>query len=190
MIGYARNDVETQRVIDFGGLGLVAKGSYDADQFMMRVGGGVPLNMGSNSFVTPNASFQWTRVMNEKYTETGAGVLNQTVTPEDIDVGMLTAGLRLHKIIKTNDKFSWVPELRASVLYDVAGDDPTSTSNFAGGATLQTAGATTAQLGGAIGVGVTLLDTGSNMTISANYDADFKSDYLGHSGQLQAAWKF
>lgn len=189
MVAYARNTVDVSRKITFSGLDRIAKGSYNADQYMVRVGGGIPRKVGPAAFVTPSASFQWTHVTNGSYTETGAGDLNLTVSPEDIDVALLTAGLRFHRSFKVGGG-ALVPEIRVKVLYDVAGDEGTSTSTFTGGgAAFQTSSADVAQLGGALGVGLTFVSKGS-FTLAANYDVDIKEDFVGHSGTLLARLTF
>jgi outer membrane autotransporter protein len=189
MLAYASNEVDTTRDLNFGGLALQAKGGHDSDQYIMRFGGGVPIRLGSTSFVTPNASFQWTHVESESFTETGAGTLNLTVTPGDIDVAMVQAGLRFHRVMNLRNS-ALIPELRVSVLYDLAGDEAISSSIFTGGgAAFTTTGADVAQLGGALGVGVTFLSD-SDISFAVNYDADFKEDFLGHSATLQLSLKF
>jgi len=44
----------------------------------------MPVEVESGHFITPTASFQYTLVDNETYTETGAGVLNLRVNQDNV----------------------------------------------------------------------------------------------------------
>lgn len=190
LVGYAYNSVDTARQITFGGLTRTAKGDYNADQYMARIGTGRPIKVGSNSFLTPSVGFQYTHVANDSYTETGAGALNLTVNPEDIDIALGIVGARYHVNVPT-EKGIVTPEIRGSVSYDFAGDEAQSTSTFTGGgAAFQVAGADVAELGGSIGAGLSYTTSDGRVTFGADYDAEFKADFLGHAGRIELKLHF
>ena len=90
----------------------------------------MPRKFGANSFLTPTLAFDYTSVNYDIYTETGAGNLNLTVAQSDTSVAMTSAGVRLHKVVGGG---SFVPEIRAALQYDLAGDEAEASSTFAGG---------------------------------------------------------
>jgi uncharacterized protein with beta-barrel porin domain len=186
-IGYS--DVQTSRDITFGGLNLQATGNYDADQYTARIGAGVPLVRGKHVF-TPNAAFQYTHVESDSFTETGAGVLNLVVAPEDLDmaVGILGLDYQTSYAVKSG---TMTPQIRTSVSYDFASDDADSVSRFTGQtATFTTKGAEVEELAGSVGAGMTLSTNDGRWDLSADYDADLKNNYLGHTGSLRAKLNF
>ncbi|MDA1357973.1 MAG: autotransporter outer membrane beta-barrel domain-containing protein, partial [Proteobacteria bacterium] len=182
-------EVETSRDINFGGLNLVAKGEYEADQYTARVGGGVPLRSGRHVF-TPNAAFQYTHLSSQSFTETGAGVLNLVVNPEDLDMAVGILGLNYEATYAATNG-SWTPQVRTSVSYDFSGDDADSVSRFTGAATtFTTKGAEVEEFGGAVGAGLTFSTADGMWDLSADYDADIKSDFLSHTGSFRAKYNF
>ena len=189
MLGYAFNDVETSRKINFGGLNLVARGSYDADQYTARIGGGIPLTKGRSVF-TPHAAFQYSHLDNETFTETGAGVLNLVVDPEDLEMAIAILGLKYQSSYDVKNGVL-TPQIRTSVSYDLASDEADSVSRFTNSTTtFTTRGADIAEFGGNVGTGLTFTTVDGRWDLSADYDADIKADYLGHTGRLEARYNF
>jgi uncharacterized protein with beta-barrel porin domain len=189
MFSYGLSQIDTSREINFGGLNLLAQGDYDANQYSWRFGGGLPIARGRTTF-TPSANFQFTSVSSDSFTETGAGVLNLTVAPEDLDMAVATLGVNWQSSYQSKGGI-WTPQIRTSVSYDFAGDEADSVSNFTGqNTTFTTKGAEVEELGGAIGGGVTLSHAGGKWDVSADYDADLKNDFVAHTGRLQAKVNF
>ena len=188
MFSFGLSSIDTSRDITFGGLDLVANGSYDANQYSWRVGGGLPIARGRTTF-TPNANFQFTSVSSDSFTETGAGVLNLVVAPEDLDMAVATLGVNWQSTYQTKGG-SWTPQIRTSVNYDFAGDEADSVSRFTGqNTTFTTNGGEVEELGGAVGAGVTISSAGG-WDLSADYDADLKNDFIAHTGSLKAKVNF
>jgi len=189
MLSYGLSNIDTSREITFGGLNLLARGSYDADQYTARVGGGMPITNGSTTF-TPHAAFQYTNVSSDSFTETGAGVLNLVIAPEDLDMAVGILGVNWQSSFQSTGG-TWTPQIRTSVSYDFAADDADSVSRFTGQTTtFTTKGAEVEELGGAIGAGLTLSAEDGSWDVSADYDADVKNDFLAHTGRLQAKFNF
>ena len=152
---------------------------------MARIGAGMPIEMASNSFLTPHVGFQYTRVDSESFTETGAGAMNLTVNTEDLDVALGIVGARFHFNAPT-ETGTVTPEIRASLLYDFAGDEAQSSSTFTGGgAAFTTTGIDVAELGGSFGAGLSYTTDNGRITFGADYDAEFKADFVGHSGRVE-----
>lgn len=187
-LGYARNQNETRRTITVGSLVRTAEGSYDANQYMANINGGMPMRLQGESFFTPTAGISYTHVSSDSYTETGANNWNMRINPDDVDALILAVGGKLHTKIKQGKGYL-IPMVRAGLTYDVIGDDASVTAQYTGGgAAFKANGAEVAQLGGNVGTGLTY-DDGA-WSIGASYDLDVKEDFLGHSGMLEMRWKF
>ena len=74
----------------------------------------------------------------------------------------------------------------------MAGDEGQSTNTFTGGgAAFKVTGQEVAEFGWSVGGGLAFapLDA-QGLTISANYDADFKEKYTGHSANFSLRYEF
>jgi outer membrane autotransporter protein len=190
LFGYARNEIGTKRDITFSATS--ASADYGSNQYMFSIGGGMPIEVAKNHFFTPNASFQYTLVENETYTETGAGVLNLRVDQDEVNVAMGKFGVRYHTHNEMNGGGTVTPEIRTALLYDFAGDDGQSTSTFnGGGAAFGVTGADVVELGYTVGLGLSYAPLDSQgLTLSANYDMNQKTDFIGHSGNFALRYEF
>ncbi|MBL4665698.1 MAG: autotransporter domain-containing protein [Nitrospinaceae bacterium] len=189
LVGFARNQIDTSRSIAAGN--LTAAADYGSNQFMINIGGGMPMEIAKNHFLTPNASFQYTLVENETYTETGAGALNLRVDQDEVHIAMGIFGARYHT--RTEMKSGTLtPEIRTAVTYDFAGDEGQSTSTFnGGGAAFSVQGADVVQLGYTAGLGLSYAPLAEQgLTISANYDWNQKTDFIGHSANFALRYEF
>lgn len=188
MLGYAVNSSKSSRRLTFGGLNRTAKGDYDSRQYMAGVGGGMPMQIKTDVFVTPTAGLSYTRVSSDSYTETGAGNLNLKVNPDGVDVLIASLGAKAHTHIKQGNG-TLVPSARAGLSYDFMGDQATATGRYTGGgAAFKVKGMKAEKLAGNFGLGLAY-DDGA-WSVGANYDAEVKSGYTGHSASLEARVKF
>ena len=188
LVGYARNEIDTSRSITVNT--LTASADYGSNQFMINIGGGMPMEIAKNHFITPNASFQYTLVDNETYTETGAGALNLRVDQDEVNIALGVFGARYHA---HNDMGSGTltPEIRGSLTYDFAGDDGQSTSLAnGGGAAFGVTGADVVELGYRAGLGLSYAPNDNGLTVSANYDLNQKTDFVGHSANFSLRYEF
>jgi len=198
MAGYARNQIRTSRVIDFASVS--ANADYGSNQFMFSIGGGMPVEIAENHFVTPNASFQYTLVENETYTEEGAANLNLRVDQDEIHIALGVFGLRYH----TNTNFeggTLTPELRGGIIYDFAADDGVATNIFnGGGAAFYNQGQDVVAFGFQAGAGLSYQPKPipipftsksiEGLSLSANYDVLRKEDFVGHSANFAIRYEF
>ena len=199
LVGYAFNDMDTAREIT--ATSATAKGDTNSGQYMVSVNAGSPMTLEdatgakgwSGAYFTPTLGLSIIHVANKEYTETGAGVLNLKVSPEDITIVKTSLGGRLHTNVENSDG-RFVPELRAKLLYDVAGDDGSSSNTFTGGGTaFNVEGQEVAQFAASVGVGFAFAPKGGEMdgmSLSVNYDAEFKSGFTGQSGNVNIRYPF
>jgi outer membrane autotransporter protein len=189
LVGYARNEISTSRTIDFAN--STASADYGSNQFMLNLGGGMPIEVEKDHFFTPQASFQYTFVENETYSEEGAGSLNLRVDQDEIHVALANLGMRYHTN-QITDSGTMTPEFRAGVTYDFAGDDGVSTNVFnGGGAAFDVTGADVVEFGYKVGAGFSFqpLDV-AGLTISANYDLWAKEDFVSHNANASLRLNF
>ena len=188
MVAYGRNEVTSDRLIDFSGLSLRAKGEFTSSQYQGKIGAGAPLKAGG-MYITPNASISYTKVKGQSFTESQAGTLNLSVDQDDTTVLLGQAGLKIHANVKDDDGV-WIPEFRANVMNDFASEEATSTSQFANGlgTAFNVTGADVAELSGSLGVG--MMYEVNNVKVGVSYDYVAKADYHGHNGTISARWKF
>lgn len=187
-LGYARNSNETSRTVLLPGLTRTATADFDSNQYMANAKAGMPIAVGSKSFFTPTVGASYTKVTSDTYTETGAGNLNLTVNPDDVDAFVVSLGGQFHTRIEQGKGFI-VPMVRAGVSYDLSGDEAVATGTYTGGgASFTSTGAEVEQLSGNVGFGLTY-ET-DMWSVGANYDLDAKSDYRSHSAKIETRIKF
>jgi uncharacterized protein with beta-barrel porin domain len=189
LIGYARNEINGTRTITANN--GTADSDYGSNQYMFNIGGGMPIEVAQNHFITPNAAFQYTLVDNETYTETGAGLLNLRVDQDKVHIALGRFGARYHTS-QAMESGTFTPEIRTALLYDFAGDEGQSTSVFnGGGAAFSVQGADIVQLGYTAGLGLSYSPTSDQgLTVSANYDWNQKTDFVGHSANFALRYEF
>ena len=188
-MGYAYNDIDTTRDITL--TSAKANGSTDSDQFMIGLNAGMPTQINPGVYFTPTVGLNITQVVNQDYTETGAGVLNLRINPEDITIAKVHLGGRLHTSVK-NSEGTFTPEVRAKLLYDMAGDDGSSSNTFTGGgAAFSVKGLDVVEFSSSVGVGMAYtpaFDTGMNLSV--NYDAELKDTFTGHAANFTLKYAF
>lgn len=182
---YAGSDNDISRTA----LAQTITASYDASQFAVGLAGGVPIEVSSNVFITPNASLTYNHYDADSYTETGSAGLSARVNPGSASQLTGTLSARIHAVYEQSNGTSFIPELRLGIIGDLIDDDAVSTATFVGGGTaFNVTGTDTDDIGALIGIGFAL----DNATWSAgvSYDADIRSDYMSHTGRAEFRWKF
>jgi outer membrane autotransporter protein len=188
MFGYAHNNNDGQRTIVVGPLTRTADADYNSNQYMFGVSGGIPIQIGGDSFFTPTAGLAYTHLSTDSYTETGAGNWNLRVDSDDVDAIVGSLGAKFHTRIKQGTGVL-IPEVRGGISYDFSGDEAIATASYTGGgAAFKTTGSEVDQLGGNLGLGLTYDD--GTWSVGTNYDTEIKSGLTGHSTSLEARFKF
>jgi outer membrane autotransporter protein len=189
LVGYAYNDLDTTR--DITATAAKAKGATESSQFMVNVNAGMPTQVSPGTYFTPSVGLNITHVVNKSYTETGAGALNLAINPEDITIAKASLGGRLHTSV-TNSEGTFTPEVRARLLYDMAGDDGSSSNTFTGGgAAFSVKGLDVVEFATSVGAGLAYTPTfDTGMNLSVNYDAEIKENFTGHSANFTLKYAF
>ena len=140
--------------------------------------------------LTPLASLQYTYLNMDKYTETGAGGASLTVNPDALNAVDAGVGGQVAYAIPLNDGGTLKPTAHAKYIYHLGDRKMGTTSSFTGGgASFNTSGVEADRSSVNLGAGL-LLTTVAGTDLSVNYDADIRSNLIGHTGQLKARWAF
>ena len=179
-VAYASNSYDTERFIV--PISQVAKGDHDGDQYSVRVRGGYPIATDSGLFITPNAGVNYTYLQEDGYTETGAGNAGLTIDTDDVEVLVLSLGVKFAYPVTTKNEVTWIPEFSLTYAYDTIGDEVEIDSNFVGvtGAAFITNGANVEQEAIKAGLKVRAFSQG-NFSFAAGYDYVDKKDYDSQS---------
>ena len=189
-VSFAYNTYDTSRTVTIGALNRTATGDYNGQQYSAYIGGGYKFTA-KNIELTPLASFQYTHLRLNGYTESGAGAADLKVDPQDYDVAQTGLGMKLGYPLDLGAKTGRLtPELKFKWLYDWVGDAQQSTAAFTGGGgSFGTKGFTPAQSSYDFGAKVTL-ETVNFITLSLNYDFELKEDFFGHYGVAEVRYRF
>lgn len=185
--GYAYAENELTRTA----VGQTITADYGSSQFTVGLAGGVPVEVASQVYLTPNASLTYNHYAADSYTETGSLGFSSRVTPDSVSQLTGTIGARIHAVYESvmSDGTSMVPELRVALAYDIIDDDATSTATFTGGGTsYAVTGTNTDDLGALVGLGLSFDNPDWSAGIA--YDADIRSDYMSHTASAEYRFRF
>lgn len=185
--GYAYAENELTRTA----VGQTITADYGSSQFTVGMAGGVPFEVASQVYLTPNASLTYNHYSADSYTETGSLGFSSRVTPDSVSQLTGTIGARIHAVYENvmSDGTSMVPELRIGLGYDIIDDDAVSTATFTGGGTsYSVTGTNTDDLAGLVGVGLSF--DNPDWTAGIAYDADIRSDFMSHTASAEYRFRF
>ncbi|MBV6290097.1 autotransporter outer membrane beta-barrel domain-containing protein [Pseudomonas sp. MAFF 301350] len=184
-LDYGQGRTDGKRQILF--MGTEAKAKYDSQIVHAGVALGHTLRLGEATELTPSVRADYTWVEDEGYRETGAGALNLDVDRRDSESLVLGADAELVHLF--SDRLS--TRLKLGVGYDTIGERASLTSAYAGapGLSFRTQGLDASPWLGRGGVGVSYRVTDST-ELSADYDAEYREDFLNQSASLKVRWAF
>jgi outer membrane autotransporter protein len=182
MISMARHDTETLRNIGMGG---IASGQSDGEQWGARVAVGWNSELGSGVTLTPQVRVDWSTLDLDAYNETGGG-LALNVASQSLDRLRTSVGAQMDWAASTTIK----PFVRAFWGYEFEDDDVITTARFAAGGnpfTVTDMGPDNS--GYIIGLGVNVLQT-ERFGAAVSFDHSNSDDYEGDMLQAKAYWRF
>lgn len=184
-LDYGQGRTDGKRQILF--MGTEAKAKYDTQIVHAGVALGHTLRLGEATELTPSVRADYTWVEDESYRETGAGALNLNVDRRNSESLVLGADAELVHLF--SDRLS--TRLKLGVGYDTLGERASLTSAYAGepGLSFRTQGLDASPWLGRGGVGVSYRVTDST-ELSADYDAEYREDFLNQSASLKVRWAF
>jgi len=184
-VDFGQNRNEGERTIQFNS----TKADADYDSYTAHLGLGLSRSYDLNTAnrATAGLKTDYTWIRDESYRETGAGLLNLDVdsnTTEALVVGV--EGQLSHSVSQSTEL-----GVNLGLGYDVLNEQASITSSYAGAPTAQftTDGIDPNPWIATGGFGLThVLAAGAEL--SANYDAETRSDYLSQSVSLKLRWAF
>lgn len=190
LAGFAYNEYDSRRLVNFGTINRTATASYTGTQYGAQVEGGYIYNVAGDFSIIPLAGFRYNHLDINAYQEQGASTFNLRLDNEDYDRAESILGTKFSYTLATPfGKF--IPMLRVAWLYDFVGDTQVSQGSLGGSNTgaFTTESAEAQRHTGKAGVKLALASS-NYLTLSADYDATVKDEYIGHSGNLTLRYDF
>jgi autotransporter family porin len=182
--GYGFNQNQGNRSIAF--VGRNAASDYSSASLHFGAGIGRTLPISAKTSFIPSFRADYTSIKNNGYTETGAGALNLVVNGKTTDEFILAVDGEL------SHAFSGTATLTAhlGVGYDTQAKQASITSSFqGGGAAFTTPGMQPSATVVRAGLGY-VLKTGKAMEVTARYDVESRTDFIGQNASLKFRMPF
>jgi uncharacterized protein with beta-barrel porin domain len=180
------NENNTSRVVNVSSLDRTFKGDYESDQVSLKIGGGMPNEVG-NGFVTPFGSVTVTRIETDAYTETSTtanDALRLKVAQDDIDSAIGTLGLKYHSVLGGG-----IPMISLAINNEFGDNTISSVNTYQGGGSSFTTSTDVEELSASLGLGYSFSSDVASVEFA--YEADANDDkYLSHYGSLKVVGKF
>lgn len=194
-LGAMRSDVNSHRVVNFGGFNGIANGSYNGMQYIAAAQAGYPLNFDHvlpGLVLTPLAGLTYSTLKQNGYTETGGNGAALQVGSSDTHSVKSDLGIKLERNYKTSYGLL-KPTAQLLWRHEYSDTRMQSIANFAadtsGATTFVTTGAKPVANTGVLSLGLTLLRN-ENLTLSTSYTLESGGGYTSQTGSLMARWRF
>ena len=185
---YGISENDTSRTIITSGLNRALSGKYDSEQISLKLGGGIPNEVGDGStFVTPFGSITGTVISADQYTETSttaADALRLKIAQDDVTSAMLSVGLKAHRV---TDKGT--PMFSIAVNQELGDSTVDSTNTFMGGGTAFNTTTNVEEMSATLGLGYSVGSDTTSLNIGYEAEAD-DNEYLSHYGSIKITSKF
>jgi outer membrane autotransporter protein len=180
------NENSTSRKITSAGLNRTLKGEYDSEQISLKIGGGMPNEVG-NGFVTPFGSVTVTSISTDDYTETSSASgdnLRLKVAQDDVESTVGTVGLKYHTELDGG-----IPMISLAINNEFGDNKINSTNTYQGGGSSFITSTDVEELSATLGLGYSFNSDVASVEFA--YEADANDDkYLSHYGSLKVVGKF
>ncbi|SIN65106.1 outer membrane autotransporter barrel domain-containing protein [Parasphingorhabdus marina DSM 22363] len=182
-LGYSFNDVESSRVA----VGAPITSESDADGVIASLSTGYALETGSFT-LTPSAGLRYASLSQDSFTETGG--LGLTLDTDSNEFLEATLGLRIAGKADESKDLSVVPFANIAYSYDLIGDGVGVNGSFNGGLdSFRLTAGESSQSRFDLGAGLNLVNK-NGLSIGAEYQGRFASDYQSHSGGVKVRFEF
>ena len=180
------NENNTSRKITSAGLSRTLKADYDSEQISLKIGGGMPNEVGTG-FVTPFGSVTVTSISTDAYTETSSttsDALRLKVAQDDVDSAVGTVGLKYHAELDGG-----IPMISLAINNEFGDNTINSTNTYQGGGSSFKTSTDVEELSATLGLGYSFSSDVASVEFA--YEADANDDkYLSHYGSLKIVGKF
>lgn len=184
---YGINENSSSRIINTAGLNRTYSADYDSDQISLKIGGGIPNDIGDNTFITPFGSLTATKISTDAYTEksnTSGDNLRLRVAQDDVDSYVGTIGIKAHKVTDQG-----TPMISLAINNEFGDNTINSTNTYQGGGTAFKTSTDVEELSATLALGYKF---GSDkLSFTLGYEATANDDdYLSHYGSAKLVSKF
>ncbi len=185
---YAYTYETSHRSIETTALRRQAHAHFDAHDY--GAGGEAGLTVASFGGIAlqPVAGFDWLRLTEESYTESGAGALSLTVDPKDLDTTVARFGARVFGRVSMGAQGVLLPELRAFWQAAYGDRERVLNARLSGAPGLTSIGVRGPELprdAVILGVGWGVL-LNEYLSVSFDYDSVLDADRIEHQGTVAA----
>jgi autotransporter family porin len=179
------NNNRGNRSISF--MGTTARSSYSSFTLHAGVGMGWNFPLSENTLFLPSIRADYSRIKDDAYSETGAGVLNLNVEGQAVEQMIWSADAKIRRQMDNGLALT----ANAGVGYDSINQRASTVAVFAGdpGASFTTYGLDTGPWVARAGLGLSKT-TGNGMEISARYDAELRNGFSNQTASVKARWMF
>ncbi len=180
---YGYMDAESSRRIVFGDIDDTAVGEFDGHEGGIYTEAGARIGFGERMLVQPRAGFEWTRLSQSDFVETGAPALDLDVDSASIDSLRAFIGANLAAQMTLQGRFGIEPELRVGYSYEFGDVDRIIDARLTGatlGGELTSIGAQPSRHEILIGAGYTMR-VSRGMALALDYDARVGDKQSSHA---------
>ncbi|MDP3330406.1 MAG: autotransporter domain-containing protein [Methylococcaceae bacterium] len=186
-LGYGRHQYDTKRFVTLANASVT--GNHDANQYLAKLGGGYPIQLGKAT-LTPLASLTYVHLDQDGYTEKDRSNSGAALTVSDVKTDSFRSGLGAKLSVPLLEgSMKTAVEARAIWNHEFADTNQDIAARFAGGTSFTTNGVSQARDSANLGLGVNF-STANRQNLSMNYDAEVKSDYVGHTASVKFRYDF
>lgn len=188
-IGYAKHKFDSKRLISVP-VTDVAKGSFDADQYMVKVGANFPFKTSANLSLIPTIAAAYSYFDQDGYSERSNNGTGLRVKGRDTD--SFRTGLGGKALWSLGDASMPVTlEARALWWHEFGDVRQDTTARFAaGGSTFHVNGVKPERDSGNVGLTLSASAKDASQVLSVSYDAEIRDQYIGHTGSITARFNF
>jgi outer membrane autotransporter protein len=188
MLGFGYHQYDTSRMVTSPVSEAI--GDFEGQSYLVRMGGGRSIGLGSHFVLMPNVALTYTYGAFEDYSETGAGTLNLNVTQDSTQQLEAKIGSGIAYNVITRNGTVLRPAIHAAWLYGLVEGVQSNTSTFTGGgAAFTTQGLHPERNMFNLGADIAMLSV-RGLDILVNYECDKRSSYIAHSGEIRMRYNF
>ena len=179
ILSYSMSDYEEDKTV----AGVNAEADYDANNISIQAVTGYEYVV-NNYYVTPTIGLRYMNIDRDGYTD----ALGTNVDSNRMDILTAMLGVKFETDYTVND-WTFTPEVRAAVTYDLIHDDDNALVTLANGAAYSVDTDNLKRFGYELGAGVKTY-VNDEWELGIGYEGKFRQDYQDHTGLISAKYHF
>lgn len=188
-LGYAKHQFDSIRLVTVP-VADVAKGSFDANQYFGKLSASYPISIGAKTTLLPTVIANYSYLDQDAYTETSKAGAALSINGRS--TGSFRTGLGAKATFSIgNESLPINLETRALWWHEFADVAQDTSARFAvGGTAFNVEGIRPARDSANLGASLNASAKDGSQSLTLSYDADVRSQYLGHTASLTARFNF